>query len=65
MTNEMTITKTLFLKASPERVWRFLTKKELLATWFMAGGRMSSQVATGSPSPIQRVRKVSRSAPAR
>ncbi|WP_205967364.1 SRPBCC family protein [Aquisalinus luteolus] len=38
MTKEMTITKTLFLKASPERVWRFLTKKDLLATWFMAGG---------------------------
>ena len=34
----MTITKTLFLKGSPERVWRFLTKKDLLATWFMAGG---------------------------
>lgn len=35
---EMTLTKTIFLKGSPERVWRFLTKKDLLATWFMAGG---------------------------
>lgn len=34
---EMTITKTIFLRGSPERVWRFLTKKELLATWFHEG----------------------------
>ena len=29
-----TIEKSLFLKASPERVWAFLTDKTLLAEWF-------------------------------
>lgn len=26
--------KTIYLKASPEKVWRHLTEKELLARWF-------------------------------
>jgi len=34
---EMTIVKTMFLKAPPEHVWKFLTEKEKLATWFHAG----------------------------
>lgn len=31
---EARIEKSLFLKASPERVWDFLTRPELLARWF-------------------------------
>ena len=26
--------KTIYLKADPEKVWRFITKKEKLAQWF-------------------------------
>ena len=29
-----TLVKTIFLKASPERVWAFLTEAEKLASWF-------------------------------
>ena len=31
------ITKTLFLKAPPEHVWRFLTEADKLALWFHRG----------------------------
>ena len=34
---EVSITKTLFLKAPPEHVWKFLTKAEYLALWFHKG----------------------------
>ena len=34
---EYTIVKTLFLKATPERVWSFLTDRKKLATWFHEG----------------------------
>lgn len=33
---DTTITKTVFLKATPETVWAFLTEKDKLATWFHA-----------------------------
>lgn len=33
----MKITKTLFLKASPEHIWKFLTQADRLALWFHAG----------------------------
>ena len=33
----MTITKTLFLKAPPEHVWKFLTDKQKLSLWFYEG----------------------------
>lgn len=26
--------KTIYLKANPEKVWRYITKKEKLAQWF-------------------------------
>ena len=31
-----TLVKTIFLKASPEKVWAFLTESEKLAQWFHA-----------------------------
>ncbi len=37
MTN-LTIEKTIFLKAPPEHVWKFLTRKDKLAIWFHEGG---------------------------
>ena len=33
----MQIVKTIFLKAPPSHVWRFLTEKDKLAIWFHAG----------------------------
>lgn len=33
---ELTLTKTIFLKAPPFHVWKFLTRADLLATWFHA-----------------------------
>lgn len=32
--SKLTIEKTLFLKAPPEHVWKFLTESEKLALWF-------------------------------
>lgn len=32
--SEPVMIKTIYLKASPEKVWRHLTEKELLARWF-------------------------------
>ena len=32
------ITKTIFLKAPPEHVWKFLTEADRLALWFHKGG---------------------------
>lgn len=34
----MKIVKTLFLKAPPEHVWKFLTRADQLALWFHRGG---------------------------
>ncbi|MGV6801229.1 MAG: SRPBCC family protein [bacterium] len=34
---EMRLTKTIFLKAPPEYVWRYLTEAKLLAVWFHEG----------------------------
>ena len=34
----MKIVKTLFLKATPEHVWKFLTQADQLALWFHRGG---------------------------
>ena len=34
---ELTIEKTLFLKAPPDHVWKFLTDKNKLALWFHEG----------------------------
>ncbi|MEM9181072.1 MAG: SRPBCC domain-containing protein [Pseudomonadota bacterium] len=31
---EPVMVKTIYLNANPERVWRYLTEKELLARWF-------------------------------
>ncbi len=36
--SEMKIVKTLFLKAPPEHVWKFLTEADRLALWFHRGG---------------------------
>lgn len=33
-----TLVKTLFLKASPEKVWAYLTEKDKLAKWFNPSG---------------------------
>ncbi len=50
-----TITKTLFFKAPPARVWAFLTKKDKLAQWFhparadLAAGADYALLADGSP----------------
>jgi uncharacterized protein YndB with AHSA1/START domain len=35
--SKMKIVKTLFLKAPPEHVWKFLTDKDCLAEWFHRG----------------------------
>ena len=32
--SEPMIVKTIFLNASAEKVWRYLTEKDLLARWF-------------------------------
>lgn len=32
--SDVVMIKTIYLKASPEKVWRHLTEKELLARWF-------------------------------
>ncbi|MEM9570775.1 MAG: SRPBCC domain-containing protein [Pseudomonadota bacterium] len=32
--SEAVMVKTIYLKATPEKVWRHLTDKELLARWF-------------------------------
>ena len=32
--SDMKLVKTLFLKAPPEHVWKFLTEKDKLAIWF-------------------------------
>lgn len=37
--NELTIRKTLFIKAPAAHVWRFLTEKNKLALWFHEGER--------------------------
>ncbi len=34
----MKIVKTIFLKAPPEHVWKFLTEADQLALWFHRGG---------------------------
>ena len=34
---ELKLVKTIFLKAPPAHVWKFLTEKDRLATWFYAG----------------------------
>lgn len=34
--NEAKLIKTIFLRATPERVWAFLTEPELLGRWFHA-----------------------------
>ncbi len=31
---ELSLTKTIILKAPPQHVWKFLTQADLLATWF-------------------------------
>ncbi len=36
--SKMQIVKTLFLKAPPEHVWKFLTEADQLALWFHRGG---------------------------
>lgn len=36
--SEMKIVKTIFLKAPPEHVWKFLTEADKLALWFHRGG---------------------------
>ncbi len=36
---DLKITKTLFLKAPPEHVWKFLTEADRLAEWFHRGGK--------------------------
>lgn len=35
---ELSLNKSIILKAPPERVWAFLTQADLLATWFHKGG---------------------------
>lgn len=35
--SNLKIVKTLFLKAPPAHVWKFLTEKDKLATWFHEG----------------------------
>lgn len=35
--SNMKITKTIFLKAPPEHVWKFLTQADKLALWFHQG----------------------------
>ena len=35
--SDLVISKTVFLKAPPDHVWRFLTEKDKLALWFYAG----------------------------
>lgn len=32
--SDAVMVKTIYLKATPEKVWRYITKKELLAQWF-------------------------------
>ena len=34
---DLVLTKTVFLKAPPEHVWKFLTEADKLATWFYRG----------------------------
>ena len=34
---ELTIVKTIFLKAPPQHIWKFLTEADKLALWFHAG----------------------------
>ena len=41
---EMKITKTLFLKAPPDHVWKFLTEADRLALWFH---KASADLETG------------------
>ena len=36
--SSMKIVKTLYLKAPPEHVWKFLTQADQLALWFHRGG---------------------------
>ncbi len=36
--SELAIVKTVFLSAPPDHVWKFLTEKERLATWFYEAG---------------------------
>ncbi|MEX6633810.1 SRPBCC family protein [Hyphococcus lacteus] len=36
--SKMQIVKTLFLKAPPEHVWKFLTEADRMAEWFHRGG---------------------------
>ncbi|MEZ5893669.1 MAG: SRPBCC domain-containing protein [Parvularculaceae bacterium] len=43
----MKIVKTVFLKAPPEHVWKFLTQPEKLALWFHLGERELTPGATG------------------
>ncbi len=52
--SDMKIVKTLFLKAPPEHVWKFLTDADKLATWFHEGEGALEQggdwaVLTNSP----------------
>ncbi len=42
----MTLVKMVMLKATPEKVFRFLTKSDLLATWFHAA---DADLAEGKP----------------
>ncbi|ACT57807.1 SRPBCC family protein [Hirschia baltica] len=35
---ELSLTKTIILKAPPQHVWKFLTQTDLLATWFHNAG---------------------------
>lgn len=38
--------KTIYLNAKPERVWRYLTEKELLARWFSETDRDLTESAS-------------------
>ncbi len=47
---EVSLTKTIILKAPPHHVWKFLTRADLLATWFHKG---SCDLAEGGPYKIE------------
>jgi len=48
---DITLVKTIILRAPPERVWEFLTEPELLARWFHEG---NTALRAGEPFELLR-----------
>lgn len=53
---EITLVKTIILRAPPERVWDFLTEPNLIARWFHEG---ESTLTAGQPYSLVRENPVS------